>query len=146
MGWKSDWLYNLIFREVETLWERARREARDSPELFGPGPTALLVDECSGMDWDQVYCLKPDTRHWVYDGEAFQPSADGQRWEPDLTTPRHAFFRIGSVRFHVAPDRKRVGLAIILGPLYGRGFVFTVHGQGRTARLVKDQHANWWAS
>ena len=40
MGWQSDWLYNLIFDEVERIWKRALRDGRGQ---FGPAPTVFVI-------------------------------------------------------------------------------------------------------
>jgi len=42
------------------------------------------------------------------------------------------------------PERKKVGFNLHLGPLYGRGHMFIVRGQGRRGGLtISDHHAGW---
>ena len=56
------------------------------------------------------------------------------------------FFTHGVVRFHITADRKRIVFVYVLGPLYGRGRVFRVEGQGRTGCLEPDPDAKAWSS
>jgi hypothetical protein len=144
MGWKTDWLYSLLFRQVEQIWKRVRREAARDPELFGPAPASLCVQECREMDWEQVYCLPPVLREWTCSGVGMEERPPGELPQPVRTDPDGSFYRTGLVQFHIAPDRKRVGMVYVLGPHYGRGGVYRVCGQGSTGRLIAGP--NGWIS
>jgi hypothetical protein len=146
MGWRTDWLYLLVFREVESTWERAQRDACSSPRLFALAPEAVVVQECAAMNFEAAYPQPPVSRQWRYAGTGFEEEPPGKLPEPTRTRDDDGFYRTGLVRFHITSDRKQVGFIVILGPLYGRGCVLKVQGQGKRARLVRDSRFNSWIS
>lgn len=56
MGWKTDWLYSLIFAEVHRLWDCARRESERMGSDFGPAPGALIISEYSDGNFTNATC------------------------------------------------------------------------------------------
>ena len=143
MGWQSDWLYHLIFGEAAKLWTQAQKEGSGK---FGPVPNRFYIQQCAGVDWGQLFCHPPILRVWTFDATT-EPALIAAVPFP---TPDRAvcgmFFVDGSVRFHIADDRKRVGWNHFLGPRYGRGKVFRVRGQGQTATLEQDPAFGEWVS
>jgi hypothetical protein len=149
MGWRTDWLYQLIFDEVARIWSRAVKDGITFPNS-GPPPDYLLIEECGDADWERAVCLRPVLRSWTCRGADFelQPQAPPEHIPP----PVERGFRdsYGIVRFQVRPDRKKLVFEYILGPLHGRGRVFLVVGQGRRGKmggsLVGDPGALSWIS
>jgi hypothetical protein len=144
MGWRNDWLYGLIFDEVARVWTRALKEST-SP-IMGSPPDYLLVREHGSADWEHVACLPPVLREWTYTGEAFEPRPLSDTDELPPPTRRDAFYSYGIVQYHIRPDRKKVLFTFVLGPLYGRGNVFRVFGQGKRGMLTGDPDSNAWVS
>jgi hypothetical protein len=62
MGWQSDWLYQLIFDEVEKVWKRAKKEGEGR---FGPAPVDLLISEMLEADWEESRCRGNAHRQWT---------------------------------------------------------------------------------
>jgi hypothetical protein len=133
MGWQSDWLYQLVFAEVERVWHSA---TRDGDSEFGPAPEALLVRESAEADWGQVRCCGPARRQWTFRGGPPEQLVGGVPEAADLGERRGMFYRRGLVEFCVATDRQQVLLTYTLGPRYGRGVVLAVSGQGASGRLT----------
>lgn len=140
MGWQTDWLYDLIFHEVERVWRRALREGRGK---FGPAPSQFLIKEMCEADWESMRCKGEEHRKWRYSGGSPEhlPAEDETR--ESLGEQRGMFYEKGEIRFHVAPDRKRVLLTYTLGPRYGRGMALAVQGQGAKGKLVPSGGPGW---
>jgi hypothetical protein len=144
MGWTSDWLYHLIFKEVADVWASALANAVERPDLFGPGPELLTVHECGGVRWKNVQCLDPVTREWVYGGRTFVEQETVGEYRAGKNVRLKAFYSRPVLQFHITPDRTRVAITYVLGSRYGRGFVLAIEGQGKEGRLVPDQTASGW--
>jgi hypothetical protein len=145
MGWKTDWLYRLLFSEVARLWNRASKEAASSPEGEESSPEAFLIREFTQGDTRNSRCLPPVRRQWIYRGESFEEitNADAYKHTNDETI-RGMFFTTSSIAFHITPDRKQVIFLYALGPRYGKGRVYLVHHQGSQGSLIPDQNAIGW--
>jgi len=143
MGWQSDWLYRLIFDEAAKLWTQAQKEGSGT---FGPAPDRFYVQQCAAFDWQKLYCHPPILRVWSFDTTVWPALVAAIPFPTPDRAVRGMFFVDGSVQFHIADDRKRVGWNHILGPRYGRGKVFRVRGQGQTATLEQDPAFGEWVS
>ena len=131
MGWRSDWLYLLIFQEVEKAWKRATEEGAGR---FGPPPTDFLLREMPEADWEHIRCRGDARQQWTYQGGDPEPApCDGE--DADLGKRRGMFYERGLVEFFINADRKRVLFTYTLGPRYGRGWIFEVVGQGAKGML-----------
>jgi hypothetical protein len=139
MGWQSDWLYQLIFDEVERVWKRARK---DGAGRFGPPSTAFLISEMPEADWEHIRCHGDAHRQWTYKGGDPEP-APCVVYDTDLGEQRGMFYERGVVEFFIDTDRKRVLFTYTLGPRYGRGMIFGVVGQGTKGRLTPCAGPAW---
>ena len=144
MGWRTDWLYRLVFEKVEEAWRQALKDAVLTSGI-DTMPEYLLIHECANFNEANAMCVLPVLRVWKFDGSTFElipiPAAE-QR--PKALAIRGIFFSSGAVYFHIMPGRKQIGYNLHMGPLYGRGVVFIVWGQGRRGRLtISDHHAGW---
>lgn len=146
MGWKTDWLYSLIFAEVHRLWDRARRESERMGSDFGPAPRALIISEYSDGNFTNAACRGLRKRQWRYSGDEQPVLIDPD--DPDIShvseTSDQMFFSEGQVRFSISADRKSLIFEYALGPRYGCGQVFHVHGQGKHGRLGQAEHSISW--
>jgi hypothetical protein len=141
MGWQSDWLYQLIFDEVETVWGRA---IKDGAGQFGPAPTAFIVSEMRDADWEEHPRCRGDAhRQWTFQGgkpETLDRAAGSQI---DLGKRRGMFYERGGVWFCIDTDRRRVLFTYTLGPRYGRGMIFDVVGQGAKGKFRPGGRFVW---
>lgn len=148
MGWKTDWLYSLIFAEVDRLWRRAWRDSEAMGTDLGSAPVALIISEYSDGHFRSATCRGFRKRQWKYtDNE--QPvliEPDDPGISQVLEVPGHMFFPVGEVRFSITADRKSLIFEYALGPRYGRGQVFHVYGQGKQGYLQPDENALSWQS
>ena len=150
MEQESDWLLQLVLREVEDVWMPVA--TGDSPD--NPPPNVLHVVQCANADWDGVICQPPVIRAWQYD-------RSGQRTEvlPDDSVAKAEFFTqmrdrdsdsrfypTGRFMFHVAADRGLVMLNHTLGPRYAGGWISGIVGAGEGAKLEKDSAFGVWAA
>ncbi len=146
MGWKTDWLYSLIFAEVDRLWNRARRENATMGTDFGPAPRALIVSEYSDGNFTNATCRGLRKRQWRYSGDEqpvlIEPDDPGVSHVSE--TPDQMFFSVGKVRFSISADRKSLIFEYALGPRYGCGQVFQVRGQGKQGRLDQAENSISW--
>ncbi|HNB71863.1 MAG TPA: hypothetical protein PLS70_12155, partial [Acidobacteriota bacterium] len=137
MGWKTDWLYSLIFAEVRRLWNRARWESERMGPDFGPAPGPLIISEYSDGNFTNATCRGLRKRQWRYSGDEQLTLIEPD--DPDIShvseTSDQMFFSVGEVRFSISADRKSLILEHLLGPRYGCGQVFQVHGQGKRGYL-----------
>ena len=140
MGVKTDWLFLLIFEEVEQIWKRATREGLGN---FGPALASLLISEMTEADWGTMNCCGAARRCWSYSGDKPVPVEPVEAADPRVGQQRGMFYERGIVQFHVAPDRKRVLFSYILGPRFGQGMAFKVHGQGAKGKLIPDEGTVW---
>ena len=162
MGWKTDWLYKLIFMRIREIWDRARHESerfnqsaavRVDPDRVQSLPKQLLIQQCANADLLRTICVEPIVRSWVYMGHGFEEQKDVPkdarrrcRVAPSEDEPLHNLFTQGTVRFHISDDRKQVVFTYILGPLNGRGYVCDVIGQGSTGTLENSPNSIGWVS
>jgi hypothetical protein len=136
-GWRTDWLYRLVFKEVAAVWEKVRSEGRS----LGTPPDWLCVQELRRADWENLRCLGPVRRAWSFRSGGLSPLPP-EGVDPDCGEPRGMFYQVGRVRFHIA-DRKRLVFEYTVGPRYGRGVFFRVAGQGKRGRLHLDGPLMW---
>lgn len=144
MGWKSDWLYRLVFQQFEQAWMKAQAEGASR---FGPAPESLLVGQHSETIVDGVspYCRGPIARKWCYAGGDWTELESGRSTSVDHAV-RGMFFQTAIGRFCISPDRMTVVIEYVLGPRYGRGFTLTVEGQGDSAVLMPETDSVMWHS
>ena len=136
MGWKSDWLYDLVFQEVARVWEQSRKESAS----LGPPPSSFRVLEYPKGDWDGPHCRGQVQRAWLYDEAGLQPAEID---EDHKLVVQNAMYDVGVVHFHIAPSRKQVVFEFVLGPLYGRGRILDVVGQGSRGTLKRSMNREW---
>src|SRR3954449_845930 len=130
----TDWLYRVIFREVSNLWESVCSGDREE----GPPPDRLRIEELGGADWEAARCLDPVRRVWTFGPEGLQAQPEAEVAVAECGGDRGRFWQVGLVRFHIADDRQRLVLEYVVGPLYGRGMVLRVTGQGTSGRLCPE--------
>lgn len=143
MGWRTDWLYRLVFAEVARVWARAQKEGEGR---YGPPPDFLLIQQRADADWDQAQCLGPVLREWMYGGADFEPRSPMDADAVPPATRRGMFYDRGCVQFHITADRKKVLFTFQIGPLYGQGMVFRVRGQGKCGAIDQHPDAHGWIS
>ena len=136
MGWKSDWIYDLVFQEVSGVWAQA---CKDSARL-GPRPSSLWVLEHRKADWDRARCKGQVLRAWLFDDTGLQVAEIEDNVEPVI---RGAMYDVGTVQFHIASSRKQVLFEFTLGPRYGRGRILQVVGQGPRGTLERTAGPGW---
>lgn len=163
MGWKTDWLYQMIFDNTRDVWQQAcsyvKRHNEDAlyPEEYLTPMESLLVYQFTDADLASAWCRGEVLRKWRYAGTTFEP----YRGEPpgssvvkrdrEFIKFRHIYIHRpisnqGTVCFYISRDRKRVVFTYILGPLCGRGVVYGVMGQGRTGRFYNAPEGGRWLS
>lgn len=143
MGWKSDWLYQLVFDQFQRAWIKAQR---DGEGRFGPASNSLVVTLYNEAIFDSgcQYCRGTAIRSWRFNGHDWA--------EYDLSTQlavpvtHGMLYETAIGRFHISDDRRVVTIEFTFGPRYGRGFVFLVHGQGTTAKLIPKPDSSTWSS
>lgn len=142
MGWKSDWLYQLIFKQYELAWAKAQR---DGEGHFGPASARLRVCQLPEIDLSSVpLCRGEATRCWLYDGTGW--IIDDSSVPPAEPTLQGMFFSEARGRFAISEDRKSLVIEFSFGPRYGRGFQYMVRGQGPSAVLAVDPNGTSWCS
>src|SRR5438105_1071467 len=75
MGWKTDWLYGLIFDLIRDVWKRALREADafgESKNVDWTPPERLHVQQFSEAELSDPHCTGMVKRSWIYDGNRFE--------------------------------------------------------------------------
>jgi len=146
MGWKTDWLYGLIFAEIRRIWDRARRDAARSPDLMGSAPDSFVIRQFAAGDVACSHCLPPLQRQWIYRGDdVFVPFTADADTETDVEPVRRgAFYATGTVAFHIAADRKAIIFVYGLGPRYGQAWAYRVVGQGQRAHLAEAEGCTGW--
>jgi hypothetical protein len=144
MGWRTDWLYRLIFHQVELIWQQAQKEGMDSES--NDSPSYLLVREHGEAACEEAYCLQPIVRVWHYDatGLAVLPNNEIQKESLGSVSIRGMFYSSGLIDFHITEKRDRVVFTYVLGPRYGRGQVWEIKGQGASGKLVPAPNTVGW--
>jgi hypothetical protein len=147
MGWQNDWLYQRVFDLVEDVWQKAERETRRLPAPHVM-PDYLLVTEYSQADNERARLVRPELRVWKYDGSHLVPLCGEESHYCLNLQPviRGMYYSTGMTGFHIAKDRRTVVWNMCLGPLYGRGLVYRVRGQGKRGMLEPHEGAIGWIS
>jgi hypothetical protein len=135
--WHSDWLYQLVFREVEDAWKWCRRVPNSKAWQY------VLVEEWSAAR--DSMCSGRLVRAWVRDSDGLREiSLEEHKQHKRKIHSRIYPFVI--VSFHIRPDRRKVVLGRREANTAGRGCGYLVEGEGETARLVRDPAAGFWIS
>ena len=133
MGWKTDWLYRLVFQEFSCAWDRAQGEGGDTS---GRPPVALHVTEHDDVCPEgPAFCCGEPIRSWDFAGEGWEEVPLRER-TPDDRAVHGMFVRVAVGSFHISEDRKTMAVEYVFGPRYGHGSIFAVRGQGKRAKLV----------
>jgi hypothetical protein len=140
MGWQTDWLYQLVFDEVERVWQRA---IKDGVARFGPAPKCLVISEMLEADWEESRCRGVANRQWTYQGGHPKLLSPCEGNATEFGEQRGMFYELGVVTFCIDADRKRLVFSYTLGPRYGRAMTFTVIGQGKNGRLAPADGRLW---
>ncbi|BCM90305.1 hypothetical protein IAD21_02156 [Abditibacteriota bacterium] len=159
MRWKTNWLYQLIFHDVEQIWELA---VRDGEGPYGPGPDYLTVSQFANSyvspyskeekvaqgEGDAPVKLSAGAllKQWRFDALGLRVKVESDTALRGNTPIRGMFYEVGRVDFIISADRKVVDISYIVGPRYGRGRVFSVVGQGKSGHLVPQEGSVWWVS
>lgn len=148
MRWHKDWLYNQIFELIGDIWESTNRYTRQN-SVRQP-MDSLWIQQCGEADIAHAFCLRPILREWRFDGETFQIRKNQSSLSVLLPSRsaniRGMLFDQGVIRFYISPDRKRVVFTYQLGPLFGRGIVYSVVGQGPKGKLSIEPNVPGWVS
>lgn len=142
MGWRSDWLYHLLFREIERVWNMTRREDQGR---YGPAPARFFIEQYSDYTTNILLCSGTLLRVWSFDGSEFTLRSRDTRLTYDYTVGG-MFYHDGIIQFHILTTRKQIIWNSWFGPLYARGMAFRVIGQGKSATLQKDSSFVQWVS
>jgi len=114
-------LNTFIWKEIEKLWIEVCKH-RPSHKVMGIPPDFLRVREYSKADWERGRC----------EGEVLRTIEFGDFGKRELSSPfptdsfdhpRGAYWRIGSIAYHLDPEGKRAVFTFVVGPRYGRGFI-----------------------
>lgn len=153
MRWKTDWLYQLIFQDVERIWQRAVKDG-ESPR--GPSPDYFVVRQFANMQARPYSEENPKSlssgmcgpilKRWKFDAEGAHVTVEPEEHSRRQPVIRGMFYQVGSINFYLSPDRKLVAMTYIVGPRYGEHRVFRVAGQGRTGGLEPHPDFMWWIS
>ncbi|QDU55848.1 hypothetical protein Pan181_20450 [Aeoliella mucimassa] len=94
MGWKSDWLYQLVFSEIESVWQRAQRY----DEQLGPPPEEMRVREFREADWDGPHCKGQVSNQWLCNPNGWEQV---EPFDYQAPTTRKAYYNFGSANFSI---------------------------------------------
>ena len=147
MGWQSDWLYQLIFKNIQQHWEQALMDGK----LIGPAPDYCIVSQFADLKsvpYQDSYLMAtskgPVIKRWRLDRTGIHRITEAD--EKQLTIPyegRGAFYRIGKISFCISCDRKIVAIKCNFGPRYGTSRVYKVQGQGKNSQLLGHEDFVW---
>ena len=156
MKWETDWLYQLILRDIENIWKRAQKDGA-GPQ--GPAPDYLLVSQLAGLTtWKNetdpsrlsAAMTMPVLKQWVFDSSGMRPRTESDAQWGDKRIQRGMFYQFGTVGFHINSERKLVVIQFQVGPRYAGHRVFSVRGQGKKGedrgRLQPHLDFTWWIS
>lgn len=146
MGWQVDWLYHLIFQDINNIWKQINvGDYKGDNEHLGPTPDYLVVKQFAGLSIQpyndmepkplSAYFAEPVLRQWILSDAGFQSVRGKDTIIRTSHIKRGMFYETGAVSFGISPDRKIVALQYMVGPLYGAHRVFKVQGQGKRGKL-----------
>ena len=153
MGWKSDWLYQLILEKFSTPFHKAhRRDENAFPKVNGLLPEEVIVSEYPRIE---VESAENHWKRYLMRGDAirfFRYSQEG--WEqlssvdhiPRENPRRGMYYQRAGGGFAISEDRKIVVIQYQFGPRYGLHATCSVEGQNRTGRFVLKDDAEGWIS
>lgn len=134
MDWNKDWLYRLIFKEVETFWNKFA--ARSVEQIH--------IAEYPDAELQKSYCKGMAMRHWVYSGaNVTAVTFDAAKPEtiPDIM---RQYKKVGALSFHITPDRQHVVWNYMVGYFNEGGYTYRVVDQGEQARLEFAENLGTW--
>lgn len=145
MGWKTDWLYHLVFEQFEHAWAKAQKEGESR---FGPASARLVISQYNERHeaGSPYYCRGGSSRSWNYAGRHWEEETSSVECVAEDNAVHGMFYHTALGRFYISEDRKTVIIEYTFGPRYGRGFVFLVKGQGKAAELLPKPDSITWCS
>lgn len=140
MGWKSDWLYAVVFKMADAVVDKARNDAR---QLAKASPITWVLAEYSQADWNFPVCGGPVMRTWTKSQCDWQETPEILDVAPPRSKLADFCYPTALISFHVAEDRKRVVLNYSVGPRYAGGRIYRVSGQGIRGKLTPADGPSW---
>ncbi|RYX82903.1 hypothetical protein EON83_17500 [bacterium] len=161
MEWKTDWLFQLIVRDVEKIWQQALEESTRSTTSLAPDylllcqyadvlvqPYSEIAPEVDDRSLLNASLVSPLIKQWKFDQSGVTIHNESHPDSRKRNPVRGMFYQEGVFNFGFTPDRKLLYTSYTLGPRYGRGQVFKVQGQGqgRGGRLELHSGFRMWMS
>jgi hypothetical protein len=114
-------LETFIWKEVKKLWDEVCKH-RPSDPVMGVPPEYLRVREHADADWTNMWC-SGDVLRLTEFGDFGKRELVPPFPTDSVDQPRGAYWKVGSVAYHIAPVETRAIFTFVVGPRYGRGFV-----------------------
>ena len=149
MGWQSDWLYQVIFKNIQKAWEEV---LKDGQTEMGPAPDYCIVSQFSefkSVPWQSSLLMAtsagPIIKRWKLDSVGVDRITGAQVKEFEIPhKERGAFYRVGKINFCISDDRRIVSIGCNFGPRYGTERVYRVQGQGKHGQLSGHPDFVWF--
>lgn len=153
MGWKSDWLYQMILEKFSAPFDNAhRRDPNAFPKVNGSPPEEVIVSEYprigieSAENHRKRYLMRGNPIRFLrYSHEGWEQLSTFDYVPPEDPRPGMYYQRAGG-GFAISQDRKIVVIQYQFGPRYGLHATWSVEGQNRTGRFVLKDDAEGWIS
>ena len=141
VDWSEDWLYPLIFQEVERVWrEWCGSRTQDSD-------VAAYVVAAEWSSRAGARCSGEVVRAWMRDAAGLREiTVSDYRQHKQKLDPPKPINPFILVQFNIDLDRHLVAFGETYGPLAGTGWCYRVHGKGPQASLEVDPSSDIWIS
>lgn len=142
MGWSTDWLYELLLNRARDTLAEVKAAAFIRSEA---APLKLLASEHAGFHYESNMTRGLPTRVWSSEDD-FTSLLEINQWPPEndlRASSTQSIYRVPTVSWAIARDRKQVLICRWIGPRYASGVWWEVLGQGTTGRLSKADRECW---
>jgi hypothetical protein len=134
-AWKTDPLYRLMFREVESLWRRLQQEGSSQ----GTGcPEGFRIEEHSSVSWEKSPGSTTLKDVWIFDDSGPRLFPGLRRVPHDYGEKRGNSWQFGLIRFHIAGDGSRLDLSADVSPGRALDSRYRVQTPGEPTELVPE--------
>ena len=134
--WKTDWIYQLVFREVEDAWQQCLHVRKRDSKVW----RYVLVAETTST-FDSV-CVGRTVRAWVRDESGLR-EIGLEEYEQHVKKIRGSIYPFILFTFNISENRQQVAISQREASRAGFGRNYLIEGEGEQAHLVVDAKGGW---
>jgi hypothetical protein len=126
-----------VLNEIKSLWSKVANDPKRDPRRGMP-PEDIVVFEHSQADMNEARCKGRKQLFCILDKEG-RAKPVAPRKKLDRGKRQGSFWQHACASFYVNEDQQEAVLEIVFGPLFGRGFVYSVIDRNGRREIIQTR-------